>query len=45
MKPTLRELFSSLQNQLVAELQTNRTAIFHPGKKGAATEEGWRRIE
>jgi len=44
MPVDLRELFLSLQDQLTARLQTNRTVIGHPGAKGSATEESWREM-
>ena len=37
----LRDLFSSLQNQMVAELNTNRSFISHPTSKGNALENTW----
>lgn len=37
----LRDLFSSLQNQMVAELNTNRGFINHPTSKGDALENTW----
>lgn len=35
------ELFSGLQNQMTAQLNTNREFIEHPGSKGDALEEVW----
>jgi hypothetical protein len=37
----LRTLFLGLQNNLVAELETSRGSINHPGAKGNATETNW----
>lgn len=40
-KVNLKELFGSLQNQMVAKLSTNRDFIHHPGSKGDALENTW----
>lgn len=37
----LRDLFMNLQQQMVAQLSTNREVITHPGTKGEATELQW----
>lgn len=37
----LRELFSSLQRQMLASLNADRNFIDHPGSKGDATEHRW----
>lgn len=37
----LRELFSGLQNQMTAQLNTNRKYITHSGSKGDALENAW----
>lgn len=41
-KITVRDLFSGLQNELVAKLTHSRTAIAHPGAKGEAAELDWK---
>lgn len=37
----LKQLFESLQNQMVAQLNTNREFITHSGSKGDALEKAW----
>ncbi len=37
----LKEMFLSLQEQLLAELRSNQTALRHPGAHGTATEIDW----
>ncbi len=37
----LKELFSGLQNQMTAQLNTNREYITHSGSKGDALENAW----
>ncbi len=37
----LKELFSGLQNQMIAQLNTNRSNITHQGSKGDALENAW----
>lgn len=37
----LGELFSSLQNQMVSQLSTNRDFIGHPTSKGDSLENTW----
>lgn len=37
----LKELFGSLQKQMLASLNVNREYIGHPGSKGDATEQSW----
>lgn len=37
----LKELFSGLQNQMIAQLNTNRSNVKHPGSKGDALENAW----
>lgn len=37
----LQDLFAGLQNQMVAQLNTNREFIEHPGSKGDALENAW----
>lgn len=37
----LRDLFSGLQNQMTAQLNTNREYITHSGSKGDALENAW----
>lgn len=40
-KIELKGLFSGLQNQMLAQLNTNRTFITHPGSKGDSLENAW----
>lgn len=40
-KINLKELFSGLQNQMSAQLSTNREFILHPGSKGDSLEDTW----
>ncbi|RCH54155.1 hypothetical protein DJ568_14865 [Mucilaginibacter hurinus] len=40
-KVSLKSLFSALQNQMSAQLSTNREFILHPGSKGDSLEETW----
>lgn len=40
-KINIAELFSGLQNQMVAQLNTNREFIQHPGSKGDSLENVW----
>lgn len=40
-KISIAELFSGLQNQMVAQLNTNRDFILHPGSKGDSLENVW----
>ena len=40
-KINLGELFAGLQNQMSAQLSTNRDFILHPGSKGDSLEETW----
>lgn len=40
-KTNLNELFSGLQKQMVAQLNTNRNFILHPGSKGDSLENTW----
>ena len=40
-KINLKELFGSLQNQMLAQLSTNREFILHPGSKGDSLEDTW----
>lgn len=40
-KVSLESLFKGLQNQMVAQLNTNREFIEHPGSKGDALENAW----
>ncbi len=40
-KIKLKELFSALQNQMSAQLSTNRDFILHPGSKGDSLEDTW----
>lgn len=37
----LNQLFNGLQSQMIAQLNTNREFIHHPGSKGDALEEAW----
>lgn len=43
-KVDLRELFLSLQDQMVARLDTNRRVLFHTSTKGDATELQWAEV-
>jgi len=38
---SIAELFTGLQNQMVAQLNTNREYILHPGSKGDSLENVW----
>ncbi len=40
-KIKLKDLFSGLQNQMSAQLSTNRDFILHPGSKGDSLEDTW----
>lgn len=40
-KIPIADLFAGLQNQMVAQLNTNREFIEHPGSKGDALENAW----
>jgi hypothetical protein len=40
-KIDLKQLFGGLQNQMVAQLNTNREFITHPGSKGDSLENAW----
>ena len=40
-KINLRKLFGGLQAQMVAQLNTNREFIEHPGSKGDSLENTW----
>jgi hypothetical protein len=40
-KVDLKQLFNGLQNQMSAQLNTNREFIEHPGSKGDALENAW----
>lgn len=40
-KVNLRELFNGLQNQMIAQLNTNREFINHPSSKGDSLENTW----
>lgn len=40
-KKILKNLFNGLQNQMEAQLSTNRESITHPGSKGDALENAW----
>jgi hypothetical protein len=40
-KIILRDLFTGLQNQMTAQLSTNRDFIIHPGSKGDSLEDTW----
>lgn len=40
----LHKLFDNLQERLKAELRGARQAFEHPGAKGGASEQGWRRM-
>lgn len=40
-KIILKDLFSGLQNQMSAQLSTNREFILHPGSKGDSLEDTW----
>lgn len=40
-KIDLKQLFEGLQNQMVAQLNTNRQFIEHPGSKGDSLENAW----
>ncbi|HLS11806.1 MAG TPA: DUF6602 domain-containing protein [Flavobacteriaceae bacterium] len=40
-KIELKGLFSGLQNQMLAQLNTNREFITHPGSKGDSLENAW----
>lgn len=40
-KVSIAELFGSLQNQMIAQLNTNREFIHHPGSKGDSLENVW----
>lgn len=40
-KINIGELFNSLQNQMIAQLNTNREFIEHPGSKGDSLENTW----
>lgn len=40
-KISIAELFKSLQNQMIAQLNTNREFLLHPGTKGDSLENVW----
>jgi hypothetical protein len=40
-KINIAELFKGLQNQMLAQLNTNRDFVFHPGTKGDSLENVW----
>jgi hypothetical protein len=40
-KINIGELFNGLQNQMIAQLNTNREFILHPGSKGDSLENVW----
>jgi len=40
-KIDIAQLFTGLQNQMVAQLNTNRNFILHPGSKGDSLEDVW----
>jgi len=40
-KISISELFTSLQNQMTSQLNTNREFILHPGSKGDSLENVW----
>lgn len=40
-KIDIAQLFKGLQNQMVAQLNTNRNFILHPGSKGDSLEDVW----
>lgn len=40
-KTLIHELFGSLQKQMVAQLNTNREFVIHPGSKGDSLENVW----
>lgn len=40
-KINIADLFAGLQKQMVAQLNTNREFIEHPGSKGDALENAW----
>jgi len=40
-KIKLKDLFQGLQNQMIAQLSTNREFILHPGSKGDSLEDTW----
>jgi hypothetical protein len=40
-KINIAELFNGLQNQMIAQLNTNREYILHPGSKGDSLENVW----
>jgi len=40
-KINIGELFNGLQNQMVAQLNTNREFVLHPGSKGDSLENVW----
>lgn len=40
-KIILKDLFAGLQNQMSAQLSTNRDFIMHPGSKGDSLEDTW----
>lgn len=40
-KIDLKQMFNGLQNQMSAQLNTNREFIHHPGSKGDALENAW----
>jgi hypothetical protein len=40
-KVNIAELFTSLQNQMISQLNTNRDFILHPGSKGDSLENVW----
>ena len=40
-KINIKELFGGLQNQMIAQLSTNREFIKHPSSKGDSLENTW----
>ena len=40
-KINIAELFTGLQMQMLAQLNTNREFILHPGSKGDSLEDVW----
>lgn len=44
MANQLNQIFLALQEQIETHLRTNRLLLAHPGAKGDASEESWRKI-
>lgn len=40
----LHEIFTSLQDQMISSLSSNRKVIIHPGSKGSASENKWKTL-